>query len=96
MNISAQVAEANRQWMEEEDGIIDDCTIIIAFMDQVEAEDQPMPQTPPLHDTAPQPLASVARAMNDIARQKSKVLTHEAAAVHRVPSLTKLTVKVSQ
>lgn len=28
-----QVAEANRQWMEEEDGIIDDCTVIVAFLD---------------------------------------------------------------
>ena len=82
--------------MEEEEGIIDDCTIIIAFMDQVEAGDHPMPHTPPLHATAPQPLASVARAMKDIARQNSKLLTHEAAAVHRVPSLTKLTVRVSQ
>ena len=27
-----QVAEANRQWMEQEDGIIDDCTVIVIYL----------------------------------------------------------------
>ena len=27
------MAEANRQWMEEEDGIVDDCTVIVIYID---------------------------------------------------------------
>ena len=30
---TSQVAEANRQWMEEEDGIVDDCTVIVIYLD---------------------------------------------------------------
>ena len=44
-----QVAEANRQWMEEEDGIIDDCTIVIVFLD-VSAGEPPQPRTPTPHE----------------------------------------------
>lgn len=90
-----QVAEANRQWMEEEEGIIDDCTIILVVLD-IPALTSPSTKGTPPHAAAPsQPIASVARAMRDIAQQNAILISPD-SALPQTPPLTKLSVKIGR
>ena len=93
-SLHVQVAEANRQWIEEEDGIIDDCTIIVVILDVAPSNSPRGPPTPP-QANLPQPISSVARVMNNIARQTSNLLTPE-TALGRKHSPGKLSLKVNQ
>ena len=82
-----QVAEANRCWREEEDGIIDDCTVIVALLNVVKVE-----------GTAKNSLATrphISMAMKDIAKKTSQALSHHNFK-HTQRSMGKLTLEETQ
>ena len=57
------MAEANRRWVEEEDGIVDDCTIIVCLLDVREPPPLEVSRLPgQLPSIAP--TVSVAQAMH--------------------------------
>lgn len=61
-----QVAEANRCWREEEDGIIDDCTVIVALLNIV-----------PASSLAKNSLANrphISKAMKEVAKKTSNAM----------------------
>jgi len=89
--IAMKVAEANRFWVEEEDGIVDDCTIIVCLLDvrapaPKEGAQLPTPLTP-----GHAPTVSVAQAMHSIAR---KSVTNSSYQSSRQSSLENANVKV--
>ena len=81
------MAEANRCWREEEDGIIDDCTVIVALLNVVKVD-----------STTKSSIASrphISMAMKEVAKKTSQALSHHNLK-HTQRSLSKLTLEQKQ
>ncbi len=87
MLLACQVAEANRCWREEEDGIIDDCTVIVALLNVVKVDS--MTKT----SLACRP--HISMAMKEVAKKTSQALSHSNFK-HPQQSLSKLALRQKQ
>lgn len=64
-----KVAEANRCWKEEEDGIVDDCTVIVALLNVIQSKPAKDPKT-----------TQLSKAMKEVARKNANLLSPQSLA----------------
>jgi hypothetical protein len=91
--VTMKVAEANRRWIEEEDGIVDDCTIIVCLLDVIKPTAKESAQLPKPSASEHGPTISVAQAMHSIAK---KNVTNSSYQSSRQSSLETAMVKVCE